>query len=60
LVGVLARVTPGRTRAAKRKQALADMAQMVGAVVLARAVDDRTLAKEILHAAISDLTTAAH
>jgi TetR/AcrR family transcriptional repressor of nem operon len=60
LVGVLARVTPGRTRVAKRKQALADMAQMVGAVVLARAVDDRTLAKEILDAAISDLTTAAH
>jgi TetR/AcrR family transcriptional repressor of nem operon len=59
-VGVLASVSPGRTRAAKRKKALADMAQMVGAVVLARAVDDRTLAKEILNAAISDLTTAAH
>jgi TetR/AcrR family transcriptional repressor of nem operon len=60
LVEVLAKVTPGRTRAAKHRQALADMAQMVGAVVLARAADDRTLAKEILNAAISDLTTAAH
>jgi TetR/AcrR family transcriptional regulator, transcriptional repressor for nem operon len=60
LVDVLAKVAPRRTAAAKRKQALADMAQMVGAMVLARAVDDRALAKEILDAAISDLTTAAH
>ena len=60
LVDVLAKAAPGRSSAAKRKQALADMAQMVGAMVLARAVDDRTLAKEILDAAISDLTTAAH
>jgi TetR/AcrR family transcriptional repressor of nem operon len=59
LVDVLAKVTPGRSRAAKRKQALADMAQMVGAMMLARAVDDRALAKEILDAAMSDLTTAA-
>jgi hypothetical protein len=29
-------------------------------MVLARAVDDRTLAKEILDAAISDLAPAAH
>ena len=57
---VLAKVAPSRSRTAKRKQALADMAQLVGALVLARAVDDRTLAKEILDAAISDLTTAAH
>jgi TetR/AcrR family transcriptional regulator, transcriptional repressor for nem operon len=60
LVDVLAKVAPGRSSAAKRKQALADMAQMVGAIVLARAVDDRTLAKEILDAAISGLTPAAH
>jgi hypothetical protein len=32
---------------------------MVGAMMLARAVDDRALAKEILDAAISDLTTGA-
>jgi len=36
------------------------MAQMVGAMVLARAVDDRTLAKEILDAAISSLRPAVH
>lgn len=59
-VDVLGKVAPSRSRAAKRKQALADMAQMVGAMVLARAVDDRTLAKEILDAAVSDLTKAGH
>src|ERR1700704_3675230 len=60
LVDILAKLAPGRSSARKRKQALADMAQMVGAMVLARAVDDRTLAKEILDAAISELTPAAH
>ena len=60
LVDILAKLAPGRSSARKRKQALADMAQMVGAMVLARAVDDRTLAKEILDAAISDLAPAAH
>jgi TetR/AcrR family transcriptional repressor of nem operon len=55
LVGVLTKLAPGRSRAAKRKQALADMAQMVGAMVLARAVDEPTLSKEILDAAIADL-----
>ena len=60
LVDILAELAPGRSSAGKRKQALADMAQMVGAMVLARAVDDRTLAKEILDAAISDLAPAAH
>ena len=59
LVDVLAKVAPGRSRAAKRKRAFADLAQMVGAMMLARAVDDRALAKEILDAAMSDLTTAA-
>jgi TetR/AcrR family transcriptional regulator, transcriptional repressor for nem operon len=59
LVDVLAKVAPGRSSAVKRKQALVDMAQMVGAMVLARAVDDRTLAKEILDAAISGLTPGA-
>ena len=55
MVDVLAKLAPSRSRAAKRKQALADMAQMVGAMVLARAVDDVALSKEILDAAIADL-----
>ena len=59
LVDVLTKLAPGRSQVAKRKQALADMAQMVGAMVLARAVDDPALSKEILEAAIADRVTAA-
>jgi TetR/AcrR family transcriptional repressor of nem operon len=59
LVDILTKLASGRSRAAKRKQALADMAQMVGAIVLARAVDDPALSKEILDAAIADRVTAA-
>jgi len=50
LVDILATAVPG-TKAARRKRALAAMAQMVGAVVLARAVDDTALSDEILSAA---------
>ena len=50
LVDILATAVPG-TKAARRKRALAAMAQMVGAVVLARAVDDAALADDILNAA---------
>jgi TetR/AcrR family transcriptional repressor of nem operon len=60
LVDILTKIAPGRSRAARRKRALADMAQMVGAMVLARAVGDPAASKEILDAAISDLARAAH
>ncbi len=50
LVDVLAGVVPGKTRAAKRRAALAVYASMVGALVLARAVDDAELSEEILEA----------
>ena len=42
---------PGRSPAARRKQALATMAGLVGALILSRAVDDSTLSDEILEAA---------
>jgi TetR/AcrR family transcriptional repressor of nem operon len=60
LVAILARVVPGRTRAAKRRAALAAYASMVGALVLARAVDDPALSKEILNAVATSVeaTTA--
>lgn len=48
---LLARLTPGRTRAARREKALATMSAMVGAMVLARMVDDPELSDEILAAA---------
>ena len=50
LVAVLASAIPGRARAARRRQALATFAGMVGAIVLARAVDDAELSTEILKA----------
>jgi TetR/AcrR family transcriptional repressor of nem operon len=50
LVDVLAGVVPGKTRAAKRRAALGVYASMVGALVLARAVDDAELSEEILGA----------
>jgi TetR/AcrR family transcriptional repressor of nem operon len=51
LAGRLSAIVPGRDKAARQQKALATMAQLVGAVVLARAVDDRKLADEILRAA---------
>ena len=41
---------PGRSAAAKRQQALALMAGLVGALTLARAVDDPQFSDEILEA----------
>jgi TetR/AcrR family transcriptional repressor of nem operon len=46
----LMQIVPG-TKAARRRKALATMAQFVGAQVLARAVDDAKLSDEILEAA---------
>src|SRR6516165_1250229 len=55
LLAALARVVPGRSEAEKRKRSIAAMAEMVGAVVLARCVGDRELADEILTIATTDL-----
>ncbi|WP_394790776.1 TetR/AcrR family transcriptional regulator [Rhodoferax sp.] len=41
---------PGRSKAARREKALLTYASMVGAMVLARAVDDAALSEEILQA----------
>jgi TetR/AcrR family transcriptional repressor of nem operon len=46
----LATITTGQTKAAKRQRALATMSGLVGALVLARAVDDPSLSDEILSA----------
>lgn len=54
LVEVLMDALPGR-KAARRRKALAVMAQLVGAGVMARAVDDVALAEEILAATKQDL-----
>lgn len=49
-IELLTRTAPGRTRAARRRRALAIYASLVGAMVLARAVDDPALSKQILQA----------
>jgi TetR/AcrR family transcriptional repressor of nem operon len=54
-IAILTDVVTGRTRSAKRKKALAVMSQLVGAVMLARMVDDADFAREILDAASHDI-----
>ncbi len=54
-VAVLAGVIGAGAKAAKRRRALAAVSELVGALVLARAVDDDDLSKEILDAARSDI-----
>jgi TetR/AcrR family transcriptional repressor of nem operon len=44
----LANLLPGKSKAAKRRKAIATYASLVGGMVLARAVDDRALSQEIL------------
>jgi TetR/AcrR family transcriptional regulator, transcriptional repressor for nem operon len=53
LVDVLAGLLPGRNAVARRRKALATYSAMVGALVLARAVDDPRLSGEILDAVSS-------
>ncbi|WP_342361083.1 TetR/AcrR family transcriptional regulator [Terrarubrum flagellatum] len=55
LVAKLEENAPARTKTARRKKALATMAGLVGAVTLARMVDDPVLSEEILRATESEL-----
>jgi TetR/AcrR family transcriptional repressor of nem operon len=50
LIDSLVGIVPGRSSAARRQKALACLSAMVGAVILARAVDDAQLSDEILAA----------
>ena len=58
LIDVLIAVIPG-SKAARRRKSLAVMAQLVGAGVLARAVNDDALAEEIFEATKQDLLARA-
>jgi TetR/AcrR family transcriptional repressor of nem operon len=51
----LERFRPGRSGKARRHEAIATMASLVGGLVLARAVDDPKLSAEILQAVRNDL-----
>jgi TetR/AcrR family transcriptional regulator, transcriptional repressor for nem operon len=59
LFEILAEAVPGRTKAIRRRKAIAAMAELVGALVLARAVEGTALSDEILGAAQRELLTAA-
>ncbi|SDM32345.1 transcriptional regulator, TetR family [Methylobacterium phyllostachyos] len=56
LATILAGLTPRLSKERRRQQSLAALSTLVGAVVLARAVDDQALAKELLEAATASTT----
>jgi TetR/AcrR family transcriptional repressor of nem operon len=55
LVDILAEAIPGRSKAARRRKAIAAMTAMVGALSLARAAEGSPLSDEILDAARREL-----
>jgi len=59
MIETLTEAAPGRTKAARRRKAVAAMAAFVGALTLARAVGDAALSDEILAAVRAELTAAA-
>jgi TetR/AcrR family transcriptional repressor of nem operon len=58
-IELLAEIAPGRSRSARREKAAAAIAGLVGAIILARAVDDKNLSDEILHATAAQLIPKA-
>lgn len=59
LIDILASASAGRSKASRRRKAIATLAELVGALILARAVGDATLSDEILDAARRELLSAA-
>lgn len=53
MVALFAALMPGRSKALQRERALVAYASMVGALVLARAVDDEALSQEIMDAVVA-------
>jgi len=60
LIEILTNALPGFSKPARRRKAVAAMAALVGALTLARAVDDETLSDEILEAVRQELRAAAY
>jgi len=52
---MLTRLVPGKSKRAKRERALATYASMIGALVLARAVDDPELSEEVLQSVLASI-----
>jgi TetR/AcrR family transcriptional repressor of nem operon len=59
LIDILSEMVAGRTKAARRRKAIAAMSELVGAIILSRAVGDAGLSDEILDAARRELLGAA-
>ena len=55
VVDLLVTLVPGRSKVARRRKAISAYATLVGAMVLARAVDDRALSQEILDAGLASV-----
>ena len=55
-IAALANLIPARSQAARRRKAIATFASMVGALIMARAVDDPALSEEILAAVSASIT----
>ena len=59
LIDILAQSIPGRSKATRRRKALAAMATLVGALTLARAVEGAPLSDDILDATRRELLESA-
>ena len=57
VVDVLSKLVPRNSKRAKREHAIATYTSLVGAIVLARAVDDPELSDEILRSVLKKVTT---
>ncbi|MEO8034650.1 MAG: TetR/AcrR family transcriptional regulator, partial [Acidobacteriota bacterium] len=55
-VDLLTTLVPVKSKAARRQKAISAYATLVGAMVMARAVNDRALSQEILDAGLASLT----
>jgi TetR/AcrR family transcriptional repressor of nem operon len=56
-VDLVATLVPGKSKAARRQKAIGTYATLVGAMVMARVVDDRALSQEILDAGLASVKT---
>ena len=52
---LLATLVPGKSKAARRQKAISTYATLVGAMVIARAVDDPALSQEVLDAGLASV-----
>jgi TetR/AcrR family transcriptional regulator, transcriptional repressor for nem operon len=59
LIEIVAKTVPSRSKAVRRRRAVAAVAELVGALILSRAVEDSSLSDEILDSARHELLNVA-